>query len=233
MNQHKVVTVSLEVAGPHIFISAPSGHGASSVVRALTVQHLRRGGVCLMLDPKLVSHMWMTGLPNVAYPRGLDACHEALQWLSGEAARRAAAALEGNSTGPRLMVAAEHIGSAAGHFGGSPAAAGILADLHLVPPECDIRIVSTGSAPPPWAAQCGTRVIGRPSRAGWEALAPGRPYPEDTEWLPGRFWVVTSESADETQVVMLGGDEARSLVLEGEITPCPAGMPGAAAMGGE
>src|ERR1039457_6495267 len=83
------------------------------------------GSLLMILDFKLISHMWARGLPNVAYA-GLPAeIHTALMWLQAEILRRnqvalRAADIEGvvqANVGPRILVIAEELNATQNRLG--------------------------------------------------------------------------------------------------------------------
>ncbi len=85
----RVVKISPATAQPpHVLAAIPPGAGASTLARLFACVSLHAGAICLILDPLKCSHRWALGLPNVAYPQGIPACHEALTWLSAEISRR-------------------------------------------------------------------------------------------------------------------------------------------------
>jgi hypothetical protein len=89
----------------------------------VSTQHLWHGGIVVMLDYKLMSHMWARGLPNVAYAGTPSELHAMLCWIANddehesELTRRkqvalASADIRGNVTadiGPRILSVAEEL----------------------------------------------------------------------------------------------------------------------------
>lgn len=110
--------LDLNVQAPHIGMSMSTNAGKSTAARGLLMQHLHEGGIALILDPKMDSHLWARGLPNVRYADTPQEIHEALLWLSDELDRRCEvtkehADIRGNVdpalVGPRLMVIGEEL----------------------------------------------------------------------------------------------------------------------------
>ena len=54
-----------------------SGDGKSITARNMAAQILYHGGIVIVLDYKLISHMWARGLPNVAYAGTPAEIHDA------------------------------------------------------------------------------------------------------------------------------------------------------------
>ena len=85
----------------------------------------------------------------------------------------------------------------------------------------------------------GVKLLARYSPAAWKMQAPEHPMPPKPTQI-GRVQVVTARGVAETQVPKLFDDDPalseaealREMVLAGNITPCPAGMPGAIAVTG-
>jgi hypothetical protein len=85
----------------------------------------------------------------------------------------------------------------------------------------------------------GVKLLARYSPAAWKMQAPEHPMPPKPTQI-GRIQEVTARGVAETQVPKLFDDDPaqseavrmREMVLAGQITPCPAGMPGAVAVTG-
>lgn len=126
----QVTDLSLDVEVPHIGFCMTTGDGKSTAAMNVATQVLHHGGLVVILDPKLMSHMWARGLPNVAYAGTRAEIHSMLCWLAhdvtddegnviyqSEQTRRkqvalASADIRGNVTadlGPRILVVAEEL----------------------------------------------------------------------------------------------------------------------------
>lgn len=86
----KNVTVSadFDADSPHVLISAGSGGGKSTIVRALVAQGLHNGAVAVVCDIKRISHAWTRGMPNVHYARDIAEIHDTLIAVKAELDRR-------------------------------------------------------------------------------------------------------------------------------------------------
>jgi hypothetical protein len=120
------IVVSLDSEAPHLGYCMSTGDGKSTAAMNAATQMLHHGGIVVMLDNKLISHMWARGLPNVAYAGTAEELHIMLCWLAwddenreSELTRRkkvalAAADIRGNvqaDIGPRILVCAEELNS--------------------------------------------------------------------------------------------------------------------------
>ena len=76
------VIVDLDSETPHIAFTGTTGAGKSEFSKNVAVQVLMLGGIVIILDFKLVSHMWADGLPNVCYARTPQEIHEVMLWLA-------------------------------------------------------------------------------------------------------------------------------------------------------
>jgi hypothetical protein len=112
-----IVILSVEQETPHLGISMGTGAGKSTLARLWAAQMLYHGALLIVLDYKLISHMWARGLPNVAYAGTPQEIHDMCEWLVVEAQRRNNVALHsadirGNvlgDVGPRLWIMAEEL----------------------------------------------------------------------------------------------------------------------------
>lgn len=244
------VTVNLHADSPHIALSMGSGGGKSTAAKFIGAQVMHKGGITLWLDPKWISHPWVTGgrLPNAAYAKTDAQIHYALVWLGRELDRRnrvadAATDIEGNvhaDVGPRLLVVIEELNLLVprlrawwrdnGSGGPSPAiealaavsAAGRQVRINLLLIAQRLSAAASGGGDS--RENIGIRILGRYSAQAWAMLAAEFPMPAPDDH-PGRVQVVTSKVA-ECQVATLSGAEAIRLATTGTVTPCPAGMPG-------
>ena len=113
----EIVRVSVDNDSPHLGLSMGSGDGKSTVAKNQLAQLLHHGALGVILDIKLISHMWARGLPNVAYAGTPAEIEETLVWLSAEVARRnrlalAHADIEGKvhaNPGARIFIIAEEL----------------------------------------------------------------------------------------------------------------------------
>ena len=83
-----LVKFSLSGDSPHVGLSMGSGAGKSVTARSLLAQMLYRAAIGLVLDYKMIGHMWASGLSNVAVARRPAEIHAALLLLGREAERR-------------------------------------------------------------------------------------------------------------------------------------------------
>jgi hypothetical protein len=112
-----LIKASIDGDSPHWGISMGSGDGKSTMARLHAAQMLWHGALLVVLDYKLISHMWARGLPNVAYAGTPQEIHDMCEWLAEEAQRRNNVALHtadirGNVTGdvgPRIFIIAEEL----------------------------------------------------------------------------------------------------------------------------
>jgi hypothetical protein len=119
-----LIKVSVDNDSPHLGISMGSGDGKSTLARLHAAQMLYHGALLVVLDYKLISHMWARGLPNVAYAGTPQEIHDMCEWLAAEAQRRNKVALHsadirGNVTGdvgPRLFILGEELNATQGRL---------------------------------------------------------------------------------------------------------------------
>lgn len=121
----QVVAVNFAQDSPHLGVSMPPDTGKTSIARLILAQMLRKGWLALILDWKLMSHMWAYDCPNVWYAAEVGEIHAAAVWLSGEIDRRKKDALaigrqEGGRSGrvytevgPRVIVCYEEANATA------------------------------------------------------------------------------------------------------------------------
>ncbi len=119
--RRQIVATSLALDSPSVGISMPAGSGKSSMLRLLWSQMLYKGCLLLILDWKMLSHVWAFGCPNVWYAGEIDEIHDACCWAEEEITRRKRAARKhamryggrsGNVwsedvVGPRLLIGCE------------------------------------------------------------------------------------------------------------------------------
>jgi hypothetical protein len=118
-----VLKRSLHLDSPHICHCMPSGDGKSYSTMNIGCQHLYHGGVLIILDVKMVSHMWADGLPGVCYAYTPAMVHQVLIWLANDDDQeseltyrkrigRKHADINGNiqtDIGPRILVLVEEL----------------------------------------------------------------------------------------------------------------------------
>lgn len=88
-----VLKRSLDQDSPHVCLCIESGGGKSTVCRNLACQHLHHGGIVIILDTKMTSHMWADDedvraaegpMPNVVYAYTPAMVHQVLMWLAND-----------------------------------------------------------------------------------------------------------------------------------------------------
>jgi hypothetical protein len=226
----KPVTISLEDDSPHVCCSAGSGAGKSVLAQALAVQVLHRGGQVVILDRK-GSHRWARGVPGVEYCTQPDEMHRALLRLAEMADARNLEAFEredGYDVGPRFLVIAEELNATFGelrdHWAdirepGQPAVSpavkafrrllfmGRSAKVHVF---AVAQMLTANTAGGPEAREnFGVRCLARYTRNNWQMLVPEAAMPRSSR-TRGRWQVVVSGTARETQVVYLTAAQARA-----------------------
>ena len=78
----KPIDLDLDSEVPMVGVSMTTGDGKSEFAKNMGAQLLYHGAILMVLDYKLVSHMWADGLPNVCYARTPPEIQEALMWLA-------------------------------------------------------------------------------------------------------------------------------------------------------
>ncbi|MEV3898486.1 hypothetical protein [Streptomyces anulatus] len=84
----KKVSVDLDADSPHVLISAGTGGGKSTILRAICCQFVHNGALAYVLDFKRISHTWARGVPGVTYCRDIGEIHDALVHLAQEGRHR-------------------------------------------------------------------------------------------------------------------------------------------------
>jgi hypothetical protein len=86
-----------------------------------------------------------------------------------------------------------------------------------------ITVAVTGKNDSSVKANCGVKFLARYELPQWRAMTslPMAPVPT----VKGRVQIITASGVRETQVPLVELEQARELVLAGDVTPCPAGMP--------
>jgi hypothetical protein len=246
---------------PHLLLSCGSGGGKSVTARALIAQHLARGGICLILDVKRLSHAFARGLPNVRYCRTAQEIHEALLWLGAEVDKRAdladqGADVDGNTdhvnVGPRVLVIVEELNATIGRLNKywasirskddpkqSPAV-DALADVAFMGRQVLVNLVLIGQmitaravGGPEVRENASVRILGRHTVNNARMLVPEIWPPPRASRHRGRMQVCISGTAHETQVLFMTPAEAREYSLSGVVTEFPPlELPAAAAVCG-
>jgi DNA helicase HerA-like ATPase len=62
---NRPVAVDLDRESPHVLLSAGTGGGKSSTIRALAAQLMHHGATTWVLDAKRHSHAWLRDVPGV------------------------------------------------------------------------------------------------------------------------------------------------------------------------
>lgn len=244
------VITSLSGDSPHIGLSMGSGAGKSVTAMLLGAQVLHKGGLVVILDIKMVSHMWARDLPNACYARTVQEIHETLLWLQAELDRRnevawVAADVEGEiraNVGPRILVIAEELNMCQQRLKAywrsirekddptrSPAAealdqllfAGRQARMNVL--MIGQRLSSAASGGGDARENLSVRVLGRYTAATWRMMCPELAYVPSSRH-PGRVTVADHRARD-CQVGILTGREAQQVALSGVVAAAPPGMP--------
>lgn len=110
--------LNFDTEAPHVGLSMATNAGKSALARAILAQHLRKGGIAIVLDRKIVSQNWADKHPAVRYARTEREIHDALLWASAEIDRRydiirhnanMRGDVDAELIGPRLLVIAEEL----------------------------------------------------------------------------------------------------------------------------
>lgn len=240
--QRRPVTVDLEADSPHILASAGSGAGKSVLLRVLLAQALAKGALGVVLDVKRMSHTWAAKLPNCEYYRSPEAIHDALLKLEDIVDQRTIVAEEsvdedGNVTadvGPRIFILAEEMNATVSRLSkywkgikepGDPntsPAVEALQNLLFMGRQVKVHVIAVAQMAsaramggPEARENFGTRCLARYSLNNWKMLVPEVwPAPKKSKH-PGRWQIVKSGEAVETQVFFLTEKEAKKLALKG------------------
>jgi hypothetical protein len=247
----QVTTISIDNDSPHVGLSMGSGDGKSTVAKNMLAQLLYHGALGLVLDYKLISHMWARGLPNVSYAGTPAEIEEALVWLAREVTRRnrvalAGADIEGHvhaSVGPRIFLIAEELNATqnrlkawwndeVGEKGRSPGSKA-LDEVMFLGRQVHINVLQIGQRLSVKASgsgdareNLGVLVFADPTAAAWKMLVGDRHVLPPASGHRGRLQVVTRREVRETQGAFLTGAEARELATAGTVAIPPSGMPG-------
>lgn len=77
-----VTSINLDAEAPHVAFSGRTKSGKTEWAKNLAAQWCYHGGLVMILDYKLVSHMWADQLPMVSYARDPDEIHAVMMWLA-------------------------------------------------------------------------------------------------------------------------------------------------------
>jgi hypothetical protein len=247
-DQHTVISVDND--SPHIGVSMGSGDGKSVTARNMLAQHLHHGGLGIVVDYKLISHMWARGLPNVAYAGTPAEIEDALVWLSGEVARRNQVALAGAdvegrvhaNVGPRIMLIAEELNATQNRLkawwqrememkGRSPGSEAldevmflgrqVLVNVVQIGQRLSVKASGSGDA----RENMGVLVFADPTASAWKMLVGDRHALPPASGHRGRLQIVTRKTVRETQGAFWTGMQAREFAVSGVVAAPPAGMP--------
>jgi hypothetical protein len=92
---------------PHVGIGGGSGSGKSELLSWIVAQFMRAGCGTVVLDPKYVSHRWLSAIPQVLYCREAAMLHDTILWLDSELRRRGLASVQAEEDFPRIVVVLE------------------------------------------------------------------------------------------------------------------------------
>ena len=193
-------------------------------------------------------------LPNIAYARRTPDMHSAMEWLGVELERRTEVAERGinakgdvlGDVGPRIWIIAEEMNLAEGRLKQywadvrekddvkrSPALTG-LGDVAFAGRAVKMNLIVIGQMLTAAALgggavreNIGVRCLARYTQNSWKMQAGDIPMPPSPS-VPGRVQCLASGAVRETQVPLMDLEQVRELAVSGAVTPCPAGMPGAA-----
>ncbi|MEW1724732.1 DUF87 domain-containing protein [Streptomyces sp. NPDC093109] len=237
------VSVDLDADSPHVLISAGTGGGKSTILRAICCQFIHNGAHAFVLDFKRISHTWARGVPGVTYCRDIADIHDALIRLAQEGRRRLGLAerladdvleREPWRVGPRLVILLEEVNATMAQLkrywakireSGDPKtspAIDALAEILFMGRQVRLHVLLVAQSAtaraiggPEMRENFSTRILVRYTLNAWRMLVPEvSPIPMPTEH-PGRVQVVTRGRAQETQVLNLSNAEAREWALSG------------------
>ncbi|MFF7903785.1 helicase HerA domain-containing protein [Streptomyces sp. NPDC007920] len=239
----KKVSVDLDADSPHVLISAGTGGGKSTILRAICCQFIHNGAKAFVLDFKRISHTWARGVPGVTYCRDIGEIHDALIGLAQEGRRRLALAEQLDDdvlerepwrVGPRLVILLEEVNATMAQLKrywakiretGDPKmspAVDALAEILFMGRQVRLHVLLVAQSAtaraiggPEMRENFSTRILVRYTLNAWRMLVPEvSPIPMPTE-RPGRVQVVTRGRAQETQVLNLSNAEAREWAMSG------------------
>ena len=234
--RRSVHTVDLRSDSPHVLASMGTGGGKSTFARLVTAQTMARAGVSVVLDLKRVSHMWMRGLPGVAYCRDIQDIHDGLIAVAAEGDRRFRLMDDAGDESvldplPRVTVVLEEINATANRLQkywaeirqpsdpkASPAVTA-LGDVLFMGRQAKIHVVVVGQmvtarslGGPEARENFSTRVLSRYTQNTARMLAPEVKFPAASRVI-GRAQVYRGGEVHAVQLGYITDDEARELVL--------------------
>jgi hypothetical protein len=243
------VTLSVDNDSPHLGLSMGSGDGKSTVAKNMAAQLLFHGALVMVLDIKLISHMWARGLPNVSYAGTPAEIESAMVWLAAEVSRRNKVALAGADVegvvharvGPRIFIIAEELNATQnrlkawwnrememkGRSPGSEALDEVMflgRQVHInvlqIGQRLSVKATGSGDA----RENLGVLVFSDPTAAAWKMLCPQHVMPPASGHL-GRLQVVTRKAVRETQGAYMTGRQARDFAVAGTVAVPRPDMP--------
>jgi hypothetical protein len=246
----QVTVISVDNDSPHVGLSMGSGDGKSATAKNMLAQILHHGGLGLVLDYKLISHMWARGLPNVSYAGTPAEIEQALVWLAAEVGRRNKVALAGAdiegvvhaSVGPRIFLIAEELNATQNRLrawwnrememkGRSPGSEA-LDEVMFLGRQVRINVLQIGQRLSAKASgsgdareNLGVLVFADPTASAWKMLVGDRHVMPPASGHLGRLQIVTRKAVRETQGAYLTGREARDFALSGTVAEPRHDMP--------
>jgi len=233
----KPVAVDLDSEAPHVLLSAGTGGGKSSTIRALTAQLMWHGADVVVIDAKRHSHAWIRDLPGVRYARDLGEIHTTLIELGAEGWRRNrewddVGVDEQGPTFKRVVVVCEEMNATMGLLRQwwkdhrdktdpvtSPAVTA-LGQLLFMGRAVRIHVLAVAQMAtakdmggPEMRENYAVRILARYTPNAAKMLVPECNLPATTRH-PGHAQVCIGGVAHETQIVFMGDREARDWVSE-------------------
>jgi hypothetical protein len=233
-----VVDADLDADSPHVGISAGSGGGKSVLIRNIVTHGLHHGSAAVVFDYKRSSHKWAEGLPGVVICKNIDDIHDWAVKLGAEAEHRNRAADDGTFNAHRIYVVVEEWNALSGklqtYWDGirdkhdpkrSPAVTAI-ADITFMGRHVRMNLLGVAqllsartTGGPEVRENFATRCLTRYSVNAWKMLAPEVwPMPKKSK-IAGRWQVVKSGEAIETQVAFLTDEQAQDWAMSGVANP--------------
>lgn len=235
---NRAVAIDLDSESPHVLLSAGTGGGKSSTIRAVAAQLIHHGAVCWVMDAKRHSHSWLRHVPGVRYFRDIGEIHAALLELGKEGRRRNLAFDDIDLDDvapqfPRLVVICEELNATTSMLkqywqnnretGDQPTSPAIMALGQLLFMGRAVRIHVLAVAQLATAKDLGgpeqrenyaVRILARYTANAWKMLVPECTFTPATRH-PGRAQVCIGGTATETQVLFMTPHEARDWALAG------------------
>ena len=246
----QVTGISVDNDSPHVGLSMGSGDGKSVTARNMAAQLLHHGALVVVLDYKLISHMWARGLPNVAYAGTPDEIEDVMVWLAAEVRRRNGVALAGADiegrvhadVGPRIFVICEEMNATQNRLkawwnqememkGRSPGSMAldevmflgrqVLVNVLQIGQRLSVKATGSGDA----RENLGVLIFADPTASAWKMLVGDRHAMPPASGHKGRLQIVTKKTVRETQGAFWTGQQAHDFALSGHVAIPPAGMP--------